>query len=187
MTIRKLGLLAALLAAGNAAAVEPEVAAEQVNLDTTQLLALGGSVQQRLAQAFELFEPGVLSHVMVPMSCQPKATIYVTIEKTSGGVPDGTILAAQKVPGYVFTSIPTPAIGMRMVEFVRPAKLEAGQYAFTLTAKGGDCGVYVGPNGSTYPGGRGFFIADGNGPAWIELFGAGGVRDLAFQVYLRPL
>lgn len=186
MKRRSLGLLVALWAAGDAAGVEPEVAAEQVNLDATQVLALGGSVHQRLAQAFELFEPGVLSHVMVPMSCQSKMTVYVTIEKTSGGVPDGTILAAQKVPGYVFTSIPTPAVGMRMVEFVEPAKLDAGQYAFTLTAKGGDCGVYAGPNGSTYSGGRGFFIADGNGPAWIELFDAGGVRDLAFQVYLRP-
>ncbi|NZA27277.1 hypothetical protein H0E84_12875 [Luteimonas sp. SJ-92] len=187
MKIRILALAAALLAAGDAAAVEPELGAEQVNIDTSLVLGLGGSVNQRLAQAFELYEPGLLSHLMLPLSCQPKATVYVTIEKTSGGVPNGSVVAEEKVPGYVFTSIPTPAVGMRMVEFTRPAKLDAGQYAFTLTAYDGDCGVYVGPNGGSYPGGRGYFIADGNGPAWIELFDAGGIRDMAFQVYHRPL
>ncbi|MDH5824608.1 hypothetical protein QFW77_16680 [Luteimonas sp. RD2P54] len=180
-------LAAALPAAGDASAVEPELGAEQVNIDTTGLLALGGSVHQRLAQAFELHEPGLLSHLMLPLSCQPKATVYVTIEKTSAGVPNGSVLAEEKVPGYVFTSIPTPAVGMRMVEFTKPAKLDPGLYAFTLTAYDGDCGAYVGPPGNSYPAGRGYFIADGNGPAWIELFDAAGVRDMAFQVHHRPL
>jgi hypothetical protein len=180
-------LTLALCASGLAGAIEPEVEAEQVNVDTVGSLALGGSVDQRLAQAFTLNRAGVLSHVMLPLSCQPKAIVYATIEKTSAGVPNGSVLAYEKVPGYVFTSILTPAPGFRMIEFTEPVKLGPGQYAFTLTAKGGDCGIYAGPNGSTYPGGKGYFIANGNPPGWIELFDAGGVRDMAFQVYLRPL
>lgn len=178
-----------MLAASNAAAapVPPELEAEQVNIDTASTLALGGSVSQRLAQSFTMYRKGLVSHLMVPMSCQPKAVIHVTIEKTTTGAPNGSVLAYQEVPGYVFTSLPTPAVGMRLVEFSEPVKLGPGQYAFTLTAKGGDCGVHAGPNGSTYPGGKGWFIADDNGPDWIELFDGGGVRDLAFQVYLRPL
>src|SRR5690606_2176947 len=185
--LEKIAVAVTLLAAATAAssAPPPELAAEQVNLDTAGLLALGGSVDQRLAQAFVLDEKGYVSHLMLPMSCQPKATILVTIEKTTLGVPNGSVLAYEKVPGYVFTSYPTPAVGMRMVEFTKPAYLPPGTYAFTLTAKGGDCGVYVGPNGNTYPGGKGFFIADDNPPGWIELFDAGGMRDMAFQVYRR--
>lgn len=123
---------------------------------------------------------------MLPMGCQPKAIVLVTIEKTNAGVPNGNVLAYQKVPGYVFTAYPTPAVGMRMVEFEEPARLGPGVYAFTLTADGGDCAIYVGPNGSTYSGGKSYFISNGNPPGWIELFGAGGIRDMAFQVYLRP-
>ncbi|KAB8164892.1 hypothetical protein FKV24_017365 [Lysobacter maris] len=180
-------LAIAVLAPPALAAPPPEVEAEQPNIDAASILALGGSVSQRLAQSFTLDRAGVVSHVMVPMSCQPKAIVQVTLEKTSGGKPNGSVLAYEKVPGYVFTSIPTPAIGMRMIEFTSPAKLGPGQYAFTLTAKDGDCGVHPGPNGSHYAGGQGWFIADDNPPGWIELFDAGGVRDLAFQVHIRPL
>lgn len=180
-------LAVAVLAPPALAATPPEVEAEQPDIDAASILALGGSVSQQLAQSFTLDRAGLVSHVMVPMSCQPKAVVHVTLEKTSGGMPNGSVLAYEEVPGYVFTSLPTPAIGMRMIEFGAPAKLGPGQYAFTLTAKDGDCGVYPGPNGSSYAGGRGGFIADGNPPGWIELFDAGGVRDLAFQVYIRPL
>ena len=168
-----------------APAAAPELAAEQVNLDTSMLLALGGSVDQQLAQAFVLDEKGYVSHLMLPMSCQPKSTVLVTLEKTTLGVPNGSVLAYQEVPGHVFTSYPTPAVGMRMVEFEKPALLGPGVYALTLTVKDGDCVVYVGPNGNTYPGGAGYFIASGNPPGWIELFDAGGIRDMAFQVYRR--
>lgn len=182
------GAIAAALAAVPAlAAPPPEVEAEQPGIDAGTTLALGGSVSQQLAQSFTLYRKGYLSHVMVPISCQPKAVVHVTIEKTSAGAPNGSVLAYEAVPGHVFTSVPTPAIGMRMIEFTSPAKLGPGQYAFTLTARDGDCGVYPGPNGSSYGGGQGWFIADGNPPGWIELFDAGGVRDLAFQVYIRPL
>lgn len=180
-------LAAALAAAPAVAAPPPEVEAEQPNVDAGVVLALGGSVSQQLAQSFTLHRKGRLSHVMLPISCQPKAVVHVTIEKTSAGAPNGSVLAHEAVPGYVFTSIPTPAIGMRMIEFTSPAELGPGQYAFTLTAKDGDCGVYPGPGGSSHGGGQGWFIADGNPPGWIELFDAGGVRDLAFQVYIRPL
>lgn len=179
-------LLAATATAGAAPATPPELAAEQVNLNSPHNTMLGGSTDQQLAQSFVLYRKGYISHLMLPMGCQPKATVLVTIEKTTAGVPNGSVLAYQKVPGYVFTAYPTPAVGMRMVEFENPVLLRPGEYAFTLTAKGGDCAIYVGPSGNTYPGGKGYFISNGNPPGWIELFfAAGDVRDMAFQVYLR--
>ena len=182
--------LAALLLAGGASAVEPELLAEQVNLDASVPMALGGPSQQRLAQAFTLSRAGELSHVMVPMLCDPSAKVTLTIERVdASGRPNGVLLAKQVVPGYLFTSLPTPAIGMRMIELGKPPLLAAGQYAVTLSAKGNpSCGVYRGPVGDTYPGGKAWFIALPNSlTTWLELADASGVRDLVFQVYVRPL
>ncbi|SRR5690606_4382949 len=188
-TGRAMAMVPALLLAGVAvAAPPPELEAEQVNIDPGAWLALGGSVQQRLAQSFEVVQAGYISHVMVPMSCQPKADVRVTLEKTSGGMPDGSVLAYEELPGFVFDSVPTPAIGMRMIEFGAPPLVGPGTYAVTLRVKGRyDCGVVAGPHGDPYPAARAWFIAADNPPGWIELFDAGGTRDLAFQVFLRPL
>lgn len=175
-----------LLAAAQAWAVEPELEAEQVNIDTSTTQVVGGVVAQRLAQAFTLDRPGRLSHVMVPMVCEPDATVLITIEKTKAGVPNGSVLAYKKLPGTLFTSVTTPAVGMRMVEFDKPVSLGAGLYAFTLRTDS-SCGAYIGPSGNTYPAGRGYFMSNDNAPGWIELFDAEGVRDMAFQVYIRPL
>lgn len=181
--------VAALLLAGGASAVEPELLAEQVNIDGSLTQAVGGASKQRLAQAFTLSRAGYLSHVMLPMVCDPEAKVTVTIERVdASGRPNGVVLATQTVPGHLFTSQPTPAIGMRMIELGKPPLLAPGQYAFTLNAKGAyGCGAYVGP-GDAYPGGKGWFISPPNPPAtWLELWVTHGVRDLAFQVYVRPL
>src|SRR5690606_13942522 len=81
-----LALLLAAGAAGAAGAVHPEMEAEQPGIEYPGgIMALGGSAEQQLAQAFELTRAGYVSHVMVPMSCQPKADVRVTIEKTTAG------------------------------------------------------------------------------------------------------
>ena len=190
MIFRTTLALAILLAGAPAlAAPPPELEAEQVNIDAAGgWLALGGSVQQQLAQSFEVVQAGHVSHLMLPMNCQPKADVRVTLEKTTGGMPNGSVLAYEELPGYLFDSVPTPALGMRMIEFSAPPLVGPGTYAVTLRVKGKyDCGVVAGPHGDPYPAARAWFIALGNPPGWIELFDAAGTRDLAFQVYLRPL
>ena len=190
--IPTLALASALAAAAPAwAATPPEVEAEQVNIFTGWLLGLNDSSEQRLAQSFRTYRWGLLSHVMVPVTCQPGTKVVVTIEKTdANGAPNGSVIASEVVPGYVFTSLPMPpSVGMRMVEFSSPPKLAPGRYAFTLTGKGSSCGVYPATDAKTYADGDGWFIAAPNPPTeWLELVGPDGkVRDLAFQVYLRPL
>ncbi|WP_202843748.1 hypothetical protein [Luteimonas saliphila] len=185
-----MALLPAMLLAGTTAmATPPELEAEQVNLDLAGgWMALGSSAQQQLAQSFEVTRAGYVSHVMVPMNCHPKADVRVALEKTTGGMPDGTVMAYEELTGYLFDALPTPAVGMRMIEFTKPALVGPGTYAVTLRVKGKpDCVVVPGPHGDPYPAGKGWFIALPNPPGWIELFDAGGTRDLAFQVFLRPL
>src|SRR5690606_15660114 len=73
--------LALLLATGTAGAVHPRLAAEQPGINASSTLALGGASSQQLAQTFTLSTTGYLSHVMVPVTCQPTAGVLVTIEK----------------------------------------------------------------------------------------------------------
>lgn len=122
--------LALVLAAGcpgALAAQQPQLETEQVDVDTTTSLALGGSTQQRLAQSFTVLRSGVLSHLTLPMSCQPKALVTVTIKKLKGGWPSGAVLSTQRVPGFAFTTIPSPAAGFRIVEFSRPVHPAPGR------------------------------------------------------------
>lgn len=180
-------LAAALLAVSTdaLAAQQPQLEAEQVNVDSSMLLSLGGIPRQWLAQSFTLLRSGELSHLTLPLSCQPRALVIITIEKLDGGLPSGSVLAYEEVPGFVFTTITTPAVGFRIAEFSKPVRLDPGEYAFTLRTKGGDCGIFVGPPGDSYWGGRGFFESASNPPGWIELFDAAGPRDMAFQVFMR--
>ena len=181
------GILA--LSAGAATAAEPEVAAQQFNVRSPIHTVIGGGAEQRFAQGFELPYRGDVSHLTLPVGCAPDAALVVTIERVdASGAPDGTILATRVVPGAILHVYPTPAVPFNLVEFARPARLDAGRYAFTLSRKGrGDCRPYVGPDGDAYPQGKAWFIASGNPPGWIESFLTPGVtHDLAFQVYARP-
>jgi addiction module HigA family antidote len=171
--------------AGPALAVDAELAAEQLAIDVTSNTVVGGSANQRFAQVFELYDTGYVSHIMLPLGCQPQATVVVAIEETTRGVPNGTVLAQKVTLGYVLDAYPTAsgAVGMRMVEFAKPALLKPGTYVFTVSTEGKyDCVFWHGPAGNSYSAGDAYFIAAGNPPGWYPLG-----RDLAFQVYQRPL
>lgn len=185
MCNKKALVLLLTLVASPAMAVDAELAAEQLAIDATSNTVVGGSANQRFAQVFELYDTGHVSHIMLPLGCQPQATVVVAIEETTQGVPNGTVLAQKSTPGYVLDAYPTTsgAVGMRMVEFTKPALLKPGMYAFTVSTKGKyDCVFWHGPAGNSYPAGDAYFMAAGNPPGWYPLG-----RDLAFQVYQRPL
>lgn len=187
MSCKQWVCLLVLILPGWAQAGQPHLQTEQVNLDTANLLGLGGSSDQKLAQVFEVHGKGWLSHITLPMNCQPTGKVTVRIEKVDAtGAPSGSVLAEEIVPGTVFTSYPTPAIGFRLVQFTKPVHVYPGHYALTLETSGGDCGIYAGPRMDSYPAAAAFFDARPNPPGWIELFVSPGVYfDLAFQVYLR--
>lgn len=189
---RALAALPALLlaAASAGAAPHPELEAEQVNLHPAAAwTAVGGPAGQQLAQSFTVGRKAYLSHAMLPMSCQPRADVRVTIEKTDpAGRPNGSVIAYEELSGHLFTSMSTPAVGMRMIEFGNPPLVVPGTYALVVRVKGKhSCAVVASPPGDWYSGGKGWFIALPNPPEWIELFSGEGTHELAFQVYVRPL
>lgn len=192
LSLPVLALAAATARAAPPPTQPPQVAAEQLAIEAPANTDIGGSASQRFAQVFQLPADGYLSHVMVPANCASARVLRVEIERTTAGVPNGVVIARQDVPGPALNAYGQPIPGMRMVEFNQPPLLSRGEYAFTLTVapqrRNEYCMLWLAPPGDTYLSGKAYFIARGNPPHWIELFDAAGTpRDLAFQVFVRPL
>lgn len=182
-------LTLALLASAGAAAVEPELGAENFLSEVNNNTHVGGPYAQRYAQAFELHDTGELSHLMLPIDCDPAVTLAVMIEEAPAGIPNGNVLASQFVPGYTLDAVQWGNVtaAMRMVEFTRPAFLPPGRYAFTLGVKDkGSCGLWRAPQGSPYA--YYAYTRASNLPAGWQLRrdAKDNPQHLAFQVFQRP-
>ncbi len=179
-------LLTSATAPVMAQTVPPEVAAEQVMHDFNTggfVLGQNGNANFKYAQTFNLPRTGVVSHIMLPINCSTATSVRVTLQSLRNGMPSGTVLATQDVPGYVLDSW-TSANGMqsmRMVEFQSSRLMRADDYAFTVEAIGGACMLWPGPAGDSYAGGQAFVI---NGVSLLSWYPW--PRDLAFQVFERP-
>lgn len=195
-------LALALAGAAAAAANLDIVAAEQVAVDTTSNTGVGdamGATGQEFAQAFRVDVEGQLTHVMLPIHCLTgaPATIRVTIQGTNppfsriAGTPNGRVLASQDVDPLSFDALPaatTGAVGMRMVRFARPPRLQPGKYAFTVSGIGGLCVIWYGPLGDTYQNGQAYLSTQpGTAPGVPAAWNYTMPRDLAFQVFMQPL
>lgn len=189
---RQRALAAALcLCAGLAIAGDPPIAiAEQVAIDYGSGAVFGDAVNQRFAQTFQVRGDGYLTHLMVPVNCvtSPVPTLTVSIQTLDSlGQPSGTTLAVQRARGWRVDSIPGTVgeIGMRMIQFDRPARVQPGLYAFVLEAAGGTCQLWYGPQGDTYAAGEAWLDARARPflGAWNMLL----PRDLTFQVYWKGL
>lgn len=179
--------LALALFAPPAHAAEAELAAEQILTETNNNAYIGGWPVMRFAQSFALGDTGTLSHLMLPVACDPQAKLRVTIERATYGAPDGRVLAQQDVPGYVLDAVQFSNVvsSMRMVEFTRPVTLRPGQYAFTLDTLGtGTCALWRAPPGTPY---SHFAYTAAPSAKWQPLVDAiGRPQALAFQVFQRP-
>lgn len=166
----------------------PELAAEQVMHDfNTSGVALGqqGNADFKFAQTFELQAEGAISHIMLPIYCSTATTVRVTVQSVlRSDFPSGSVAMQQDVPAPVLDSwaAANGMHSMRMIEFARPRILRPGKYAFTAEAIGGECMLWPGPAGDTHAGGQAFVI---NGVSLTSWYAWG--RDLAFQVFQRPL
>ncbi|MBS0226699.1 MAG: hypothetical protein JSS25_10210 [Proteobacteria bacterium] len=180
-------LLAGIAAPAMTQTIPPQIAAEQVMSEPNNSgYALGqhGNGNFKFAQTFQLPRAGAVTHIMLPIYCSTAQTVRVTVQATlRTGLPSGIVLATQDVPGYAMNSwmAGNGMMSMRMVEFEQPRPLQAGNYAFTVEAIGGECTFLPGPASDTYAGGQAFII---NGISLLSWYAWG--RDLAFQVFERP-
>lgn len=157
---------------------------EQRTIDRGIETVIGGEPNQRLAQVFTVTQSGYITHLALPINCQPTTWLTVRIEAASGSVPGGGVLGTQVVSG---SELPFYQSGMYTsfiaIAFEDPPQVNTGElYAFTLETVAGDCDLHWGPEGDTYPGGAAYFELAENPPGWSEIIDP--VRDLAFQIYI---
>jgi hypothetical protein len=172
-------------------AVQPRIDQEQPAVNNTgPTLAIGSGSHQKLAQVFTAGQSGRLTHVMVPISCDPAATITIQIQGVSGGLPSGVALASETVSGITYpTYTPpystVPDAGFRLVEFQPSHVVIAGtQYAIVLSAVG-DCSILSAPSGDFYTGGHAYYDALPNPSGWVPLAPPQGPSDdLSFQTFV---
>ena len=172
-------------------ASQPRIDQEQPAVDNIgPTLAIGGASHQKLAQVFTAGQSGRLTHVTAPISCDPAATITIEIQKVSGGLPTGAVLASETesgstYPAYTAPYSTVPDAGFRLVEFQPPQVVTAGtQYAIVLSAIG-SCSILSAPAGDFYSGGHAYFDALPNPPGWLPLAPPlGPSDDLSFQTFV---
>ena len=144
--------------------------------------AIGGPSSQILAQVFTAGINGELSEVQFPIVCaQDGGSLIVEIQATQDGKPSGLVMASQSVPSSSFPAfLGLPSF--RSIEFDRPVApiLSGRQYAIVLRAASSpnSCGVFRGPAGDSYDGGRAYFISDPNASdVWVALGQPNGDSD----------
>jgi hypothetical protein len=171
---------AAALAVAGPIAASPTLDQEQPVIDTSSkfVYAIGGGSQQKLAQVVTPARSGILTEVRLSAACD--ATLALTVEGVTAGVPNGVAVAATTV------SLPGPfPTTFRSIPLSPAASVEAGHPYALVLATDGSCGMWPGPLGDPYPGGDAFFDSRPN-PAglWVPL---GPPRnDLPFQTFVDP-
>lgn len=156
------------------------VAAQCLRIDQQQTMnpsggPIGGQSHQKLAQVITVGASGKLVELRLPVSCAPASAITVQIQGvTSGGTPDGNVLATRQIQ-------PAETTGFQGFPLTAPLMMNVGtKFALVLTSAG-DCGIGFGPTTDGYPGGQMYFDAAPNPPGWVT-----SERDLAFQTLIAP-
>ncbi len=184
-----IGLLLVLLTATRVTAT-PLIDQQQPVIDASVGgLAIGGVSQQKLAQIVTAGVSGVLTEVGLPVACA-SGDLVIEIQGAAGGIPNGVVLTSQTVPGASLPSFfPIPgAASLRSLVFSAPVEISAGSQFAVVLSSPGECGVFQGPIGDSYPGGNAFFDARPN-PAgvWVCMCDFTGARfDLPFQTLVEP-
>lgn len=145
--------------------------------------ALGGYYEQKLAQVVTVGLAGRLAEVRFPLVCATSpADVVIRIEGVVAGQPSGDIFATAVRPVTDFPSFGGLPPEFRSIVIDEPVEFVAGdQFAITLETEG-DCALFTGPVGESYPGGNSYFDSRPNPPGWVcNCEFASSPWDLPFQ------
>jgi hypothetical protein len=156
--------------------------------------AIGGDSQQKLAQVVTVGVSGFLTEVRFPIACVA-ADLIVEIQGVTNEKPNGVVFTSESFAGANLPNFfPNPGfVSFRSFPFSRPALLSAGdRIAIVLKSTGATaaqgCGIFQGPVGDSYAGGKAYFEARPNAEGvWVCLCEfPGGRFDLPFQTLMAP-
>ncbi len=147
--------------------------------------AIGGDVEQKLAQTFKVGTGGPLAAIAVPVSCR-SGDLIVEIARQDSGGPGGAILQRTVKPASDFS--PTPA-GFVTIALDTPVAVAAGdRLALVLRNVTGECALQRAPAGNTYPDGHGWFESAPEFAGWATTDAKGRLPgepgDLPFQTFI---
>jgi K319-like protein/carboxypeptidase family protein len=179
-----LAVLCVLLATATSGHAQSVIDQEQPIIDlTVGGLGIGGGSEQKLAQVVTAGRSGALSEVRFPVGCSDSSELRVEIQGVSGGVPNGVVLTSETAV------VPSPGnVEFTGIVFSAPVSFAAGSRFAIVLSSDGECGMFQGPVGDSYPEGNGFFDARPNQEGvWVCLCEfAGASIDLPFQTLVVP-
>jgi len=194
MILRKFNLstIAAIVATNVVVMATPAQAALTVDQSQTRVdtsrggLAIGGNVQQRLAQSFKVGRGGPLSAVGLPVWCE-SGDLIIDIVELSAGEPSGSSRGQTVKPASEFGSAPA---GFVTITLDTPISVATGEeLAIVLRNETGECGIRRAPPGDSYADGHGWFESAPNFAGWATLDLKGALptesADLPFQTFIN--
>lgn len=184
-----IAVLIAVLATVSRADATPAIDQQQPVIATAVGgLAIGGPSAQKLAQVVTAGASGYLTEVRFPVACDSRSTLVVEIQGVARGAPNGAILTSQTIPGASLPSFYPSPPSFRSLVLSAPVFFTAGDQFAIVLKSAGNCGVFRGPVGDSYPGGNLYFDALPNRPGWLCVCRFAGDRfDLPFQTFVEPL
>ncbi len=136
----------------------------QPNIDSSSILAIGGSSEQKLAQTITVGTTGTLKGVYLPISCAD-GRLRIAINDVVAGAPGNVTFTDKQVRGVRVDNLITQ---FRYFGLPGNIAVNAGdQLAIVLENATGSCGISGSPVGDSYLAGGGFFDARPNPPGWI--------------------
>ena len=120
--------------------------------------AVGGDVEQKLAQIVTTGISGRLVEVHVPVACGDGEVILEIVAVTGSGAPGTRVFAREDRPASEFARKTDPPAFHRFVLDPAP-RFEAGdRFTILLRNTTGECVMWLSPKGDSYTRGNGWFV-----------------------------
>jgi hypothetical protein len=173
----------ASIAVGVAAALVVDQSAPTAPLPVGFTWAVGGLSEQVLSQSVTAGIDGRLREVRIPIGCASGEVVMEIRDVNAAGEPGGTVLYSESYRLALFDPIVTDEFTSLRV-LGPPVRFTAGdRFAILLSNPTGSCGVWPGPVGDPYAGGKGW--SDANDGPLVPLLGSRGTDDLPFITIMQ--
>jgi len=125
--------------------------------DPARDYAIGGEVEQKLAQTVTAGLTGRLVEVQVPIACR-SGEVILEIRELNGDRPDGAILSTDIYRASDFPAPGTPPAFQRLPLRTSLFFNAGDRFAIQLFDKSGECVLYRSPDGDSYTRGDAWFV-----------------------------
>ncbi|MEM9291667.1 MAG: hypothetical protein AAGD01_08300 [Acidobacteriota bacterium] len=147
--------------------------------------ALGGEVEQRLAQTVTVGISGRLSRVEAPIGCTEGELLLEIRNLRADGAPGDTVLHSQTYPAEDFPAEAPLGAWSTLVLTDGPSFTRGQRFALVLDNPTGSCDLIGAGTGDLYPRGNAYFQALPTPIDWLAFIVAPTAEnDLAFRTYM---